>query len=91
MLTALGMRNITIQDDEVKFSCPFPGHSHGDQHPSACMNMGTTAFICFGCKERGNAVSFLSKLENISPMMAARFLRERYEGGWKEPDGPVWQ
>lgn len=85
MLSALGVKNITRHGDEVKFSCPFPAHANGDRNPSASMNSESTAFICFGCKERGNAVSFLAKLENITPMLAARFLRQRYEGGWKEP------
>ena len=85
MLSALGVKNITRHGDEVKFSCPFPAHANGDRNPSASMNSESTAFICFGCKERGNAVSFLSNLENISPMLATRFLRQRYEGGWKEP------
>lgn len=88
MLTALGIRNAReIANNEVQFSCPFPGHSHGDEEPSACMNKATTAWFCFGCGKKGNAISFLAELENISPLHAARLLRERYESGWTNPIG----
>lgn len=85
MLTKLGIRNIGVMGDEAKFSCPFPGHSHGDSNPSACMNLKTGAWICFGCHERGSVVSFVSRIENISPMLANRFLKEAYGGGYVEP------
>lgn len=86
---ALGIRNVIDLGREAKFSCPFEGHSHGDQNPSACMNKESTAWICFGCKERGNAVGFLSKLEGVSPTLAAKWIRERYEGGYSPPRGSV--
>lgn len=77
-LSALDIRNIIDSGDEIQFSCPFPGHSFGDEHPSAYMNTETTAFFCHGCKSKGNAIHFLAKLEGISPLLAARHIRERY-------------
>lgn len=85
MLEGLGMRNISDLGMEVRFSCPFPGHANGDKNPSCCMNKDSTLFICYGCDERGNAITFVSKYGNISPALAKRFLNERYVGGWNEP------
>lgn len=88
MLTKLGMRNIhKATEREWCFSCPFPGHSRGDEKPSCYMNHHTSAWFCHGCKRKGNAVGFVSELENVTPMMAARFLREQYASDFREPDG----
>lgn len=88
-LSSLGVRNVRLAGDEVSYSCPFSGHSHGDSSPSASMNVDTTAFYCFGCHAKGNAVTFLSIFDGISPVRAAFYIRERYAGGWKEPVGSV--
>jgi DNA primase len=94
-LTELGMKNIredrTRRGIEVRFSCPFPGHAHGDQNPSATMNAESTAYRCWGCGMKGNATTFLAELENVSPLQAAEWIRIRFEGGWKELDpGGLW-
>jgi DNA primase len=93
-LHELGMQNIFRMHArsglEIKFSCPFSGHSHGDQNPSASMNAESTAFRCFGCGAKGNAVTFLAELENVSPLVASRWIRQRFEGGFREPEGPLW-
>lgn len=87
MLDALGMENLKwATEEEMNFSCPFPGHTHGDQNPSAYMNGGTTAWMCQGCKRKGNAVTFLAELEGISVLEAVQFLRERYGGSAPDPD-----
>lgn len=86
MLTRLNIRNITPIGREVKFSCPFPGHSHGDSSPSATMNNETTAFFCFGCHMRGNAITFVACHEEVSPLEAARWLRSAY-GSFQDPMG----
>lgn len=92
-LRALGIRNIHPDDpkqmslvDEIQFSCPFPGHNFGDESPSAYMNVESTAFFCHGCKSKGNAIHFLAKLEGISPLLAARHIRERYGSEFLETD-----
>lgn len=90
-LTALGVRNVRLMGDEVAYSCPFPGHSAGDSNPSASMNADTTIFYCFGCQSKGNAVTFLSLFDGISPVKALHFLRDRYSGGFQEPVGSVLQ
>lgn len=90
-LSSLGVRNVRLIGDEVSYSCPFSGHSHGDSSPSASMNVDTTAYYCFGCHSKGNAVTFLSLFDGISPVRAMHYIRERYGGGWKEPEGSVAQ
>lgn len=72
---------------EANFSCPFMGHNHGDENPSAYMNVETTAWFCWGCKRRGNAVSFWSERMLVSDAEARRFLREIYGIDFKEPMG----
>jgi DNA primase len=91
-LNELGIRNVQPESGgEVMYSCPFPGHSHLDSTPSASMSTveraapdgGTyppTTFHCFGCEARGTAITFLSEYERISPILAKRFIRERFAG-----------
>lgn len=93
-LTSLQIRNVSVvggkSGPQARFSCPFPGHKHMDRDTSAFMNLATTAYMCFGCGAKGNAIHFLSDYEAISPIQAARLLRERYMGGWREPEGSLW-
>jgi DNA primase len=89
MLTSMSLRNISIYGDEVNCSCPFPGHSFGDMKPSFYMNMHSTLWLCHGCKKKGDAVSFLCDYENVSPILALRWLRERYESDFREPEGSI--
>ena len=86
MLDALEIENVTNEGEEIRFSCPFPGHAHGDRNASAYMNTETTAFFCHGCKERGDAVYFASRILEISPLEASRFLRQAYQPGFINPD-----
>ena len=86
-LESLEVENISkATEEEFKFSCPFPGHQHGDQNPSAYMNIDTTAWMCHGCKRRGNAVTFLAEHETVTVMKATRWLHERYGGVGSDPD-----
>lgn len=89
-LEELGIRNMYEMRGrsglEIKFSCPFPFHKNGDQNPSASMNAETTAYRCWGCGAKGNAVTFLADLEHVSPILAARWIRERFQGGFREVD-----
>jgi len=77
--------------DEVIFSCPFTGHTHGDNTPSAYMNDGskdpdlTTLWKCFGCGRSGNAISFLAEFDGTSYQTARLALKEHYAPGFKAP------
>lgn len=94
MLEELGIDNITDASmDELLFSCPFDGHSHGDERPSAYMNNGAkqlhmnTVWVCHGCGRSGNAIGFVSEFSGISRQRAKAELRERYAPGWRKPRG----
>lgn len=86
MLNELGMRNVTEELDEVKFSCPFPGHMRGDEEPSAYMNKNTTAWFCHGCKRKGNAITFLADYLNVSNAVSLYHLRQLFGGAFREPE-----
>lgn len=89
-LNELGMHNVRRDGVEWFFSCPFPGHAHGDSNPSSSMQEGTTLVHCFSCGFSGNAISFLAELEGISPLKARRFIRERFGDGFREPETTFW-
>jgi DNA primase len=88
-LRELGLRNVQDQNTEVSYSCPFPGHSAGDSSPSATMEKGTTRAHCFGCGWSGNARTFLTDFENISPLEATRRLRVRWGSASDVEEGTV--
>jgi DNA primase len=94
MLEELGIEKVYDANvDELNFSCPFDGHSHGDERPSAYMNNGAkapyknTAWKCWGCGRAGNAISFVAEFSGISRSRATRELRERFAPGWHKPRG----
>ncbi len=69
---------------EANFSCPF----HQDERPSAYMNMESSAWFCWSCKNRGkNAISFVAKVQVISYTEAELWLHELY--GFEEGGGSV--
>lgn len=82
-----------VSGDERNFSCPFPGHTHGDTRPSAFMNDGSkdkskaTVWKCQGCGRAGNAITFYAEIENVSRQQAANDLRERFAPNFRAPRG----
>ncbi len=105
MLNELGVRNVhNTYSGEIQFSCPFPGHSHLDSSPSATMSIverpipsdpgrmyPKTSFYCFGCGMKGTAINFVAEYEGVSPVVAKRFLRERFAADYKDSDKPFTQ
>jgi DNA primase len=89
MLSLLGIRNarLTSGGREANFSCPKAGHAHGDERPSAYMNVETTAWWCFGCHSRGNAIHFVADVQSISTTDAQRWLRDHFGIEFVEPQG----
>ncbi len=59
--------------------CPF----HGDRSPSFSVNKDF--YYCFGCKETGDAISFMTKLHGLSFEEACEDLAEK--AGIKIPEG----
>ena len=86
-LERLNLRNIDeATQSEFRFSCPFPGHDSGDENPSAYMNANSTAWYCHGCKRKGNAITFLSDLFNLSTYESIRSLKEYYGGAFRDAE-----
>lgn len=79
-LNELGMNNVREERSDVWYSCFSDQHYRGDANPSASMEKETTRFHCFSCGMSGNAVSFLAELENVSPIQAAIWIKERFIG-----------
>lgn len=52
--------------------CPF----HNEKTPSFSINE-EGLYYCFGCKEAGNVIKFVQKMENIDFMDAVKFLADR--------------
>lgn len=77
-LESLGIQNINSENDDFRFSCPYPAHSFGDKSPSAYMNKHTTAFICFSCGKTGNAITFLADVMNVTRAQARYWIQEKW-------------
>jgi DNA primase len=55
-----------------KARCPF----HEDRNPSLVVFPKTQSFYCFGCRERGDVLSFLMRRERLTFPEALKVLRE---------------
>lgn len=75
----------TSSGDEINFSCFGPEHSHGDESPSAYINIESTAWFCHGCKRKGNAVSLVMEVNDVSRPTAETSLRDWYGIVFNEP------
>lgn len=86
-LESLRIRNISkATETEMRFSCPYPNHANGDESPSCYMNIETTKWMCHGCKERGDAVTFAAYVLGISRLKAISLLRDAYQPESRDPD-----
>lgn len=52
--------------------CPF----HGEKTPSFTVNEENQYYHCFGCKESGDAIKFVQKIENVDFMDAVKIMAE---------------
>lgn len=75
---------LTSGGTEIHFKCFGPEHSDGG---SAYINIETTAWICHGCKRRGNAIHLVMEVQQIARATAERFLRDTYGIEFSEPVG----
>ena len=53
--------------------CPF----HNEKTPSFSINNEEGFYHCFGCKESGDVIKFVEKMENVDFMDAIKILAER--------------
>lgn len=57
-----------------KGTCPF----HHEKTASFTVSPGKEIFYCFGCHVGGDVISFIERIENCTPIMAANQLIDRY-------------
>ena len=57
-----------------KSPCPF----HQEKTPSFTVSPDKEIFYCFGCHETGDVITFIAKIEKMSPFEAAQYLIEKY-------------
>ena len=62
-------------DRSHKSLCPFPNHK--EKTPSFSVSPSKNIFFCFGCGLGGDSITLVSKLLNIKPLEAAKFINER--------------
>ncbi len=53
--------------------CPF----HNEKTPSFSINNDDGIYYCFGCKESGDVIKFVQKLENVDFMDAVKILADK--------------
>jgi DNA primase len=75
-VVALVGRFVTLKKSgrSYKGLCPF----HDEKTPSFNVNPDRQMFHCFGCREGGNAITFLMKMENLTFPEAVRALAGEY-------------
>lgn len=68
LLDDLGVEHVNVRGDEIQGFCPMHAKRTGkdDRNPSWYINADTGAHICFSCEYRGNVVSLISNIRDIS-------------------------
>ncbi len=66
--------NLKRAGSSFKGLCPF----HNEKTPSFSVSRERGYFHCFGCHERGDAISFIMKIENLNYVDALKFLADKY-------------
>ena len=56
------IKKAKVENKNINGLCPF----HDDHNASFGADLQTGQYNCFSCGEKGNAVTFLAKIENIS-------------------------
>lgn len=67
---------INIDEFNKKTCCPFKFHT--ENSPSFAYYPETNSFFCFGCKNGGGPVNFVSLIEDISKHLAANKLLKNF-------------
>jgi len=57
-----------------KGPCPF----HDEKTASFTVSPSREIFYCFGCHTGGDVITFVAKIENCTPLEAAKYLADRY-------------
>ena len=67
----------------LKGVCPF----HHEKTASFTVTPHKEIFYCFGCQMGGDVISFIEKIENISPIEAIKHLSQKYNFALPEYNG----
>ncbi len=65
-----------------KALCPF----HNDRHPS--LYVADDHYYCFACREHGDVIDFVSRLEAVSPKEAALMLAQVFSVPYEDKEPP---
>ena len=57
-----------------KALCPFPEHK--EKTASFSISPNKNIFCCFGCGKKGNAITLVQELLNISPLESAKYINQ---------------
>ncbi len=68
LIIHFGLFEVQRKGDEVRLRCPF---HNGKSDNSMAINLVRDMFYCFGCKQGGNVIDFVSKYEDCSLREAA--------------------
>ncbi len=60
--------------------CPFP--THNEETPSFAVHPQKGFYKCFGCDEKGDAITFLQKIKSFSYLEAMEHLAKKYQIAW---------
>lgn len=74
--------NKVDRKNDVKVICPFPDHD--DKDASFSINIETGVYGCFGCQKKGNIITLVQLMENISSGRKADEWILKYYGYSKE-------
>lgn len=81
-LVSIASNYIKLEQKGRRFwgCCPF----HSEKTPSFSIDNDEGFYHCFGCKESGDVIKFVQKLENVDFMDAVKILAEK--SGMKMPE-----
>lgn len=66
-------------DRNHKTICPFPDHE--EKTPSFSISVSKNIFCCFGCDRKGDCITLVQELLNITPLQAALYINDHLELG----------
>lgn len=58
--------------DEIMASCPTP--SHGDNNPSACLNIAKDQWVCYGCRAGGDVLGMIGGFLGLDPHVPKEYM-----------------
>ncbi|MDE6583503.1 MAG: DNA primase, partial [Clostridia bacterium] len=74
-LVSIASNYLQLKENGRRFwaCCPF----HNEKTPSFSINNEDGIYYCFGCKESGDVIKFIQKMESVEFMEAVKILADR--------------